>query len=561
MKRVDLATTALLLLVSPHSLWAQTAVSAPAAPPADARLDPPDRLTMLLELGSSNLDPSLVKAQIELEVGRPVSLVTDGTAPLSVRVRGRNQLVLQYSDPRNGKLERSVDLPEDPRRATEVIALLVGNVVRNEASEILRTLQEPETGAGAVEPASTSSTPPPSDRLEPPEPEPTPEPPTAARPTPERSSGLRPPFDRLIDGPVKLNLSLFHPLTLLPDSDRRRLNVELGLFYSRIGAIEGVALNFGALSIEEHARGVALGVLWTRIGGAVRGLSLSAVGESGGGSLFGASVGGVFSHRRERVEGLQLAGAVAVAGELEGVQAAGAVNISKSVEGVVAAGAVNVVQGRAKGLIAAGGVNVAGSGKGILAAGGANVAGEYDGTLVAGGFNATREMRGLSVATVNVNRRVKGVQIGVVNVSEQVDGVSLAIINIARNGRIQPVAWSSTTMPMHVGMKFVVGYVYTELGWGYSPNSDRHAPEGGGGLHFQLNDWLYVEPGVFFSDEHEVRSDGLKGIHGDVHTHVRGGVRVLDSFELFAGIGARHGVHGTTSGEIRPEAHAGIAIF
>src|SRR5690606_4051439 len=109
-------------------LLAAGAAFAQAQPAREATAPAVDgELRIRLDLGPRDLDPALVKSEIERELGRRVALVDTGSAPLSVSVQQPDRLTLRYDDARSGRVERSVDLPADPRRATEVIALLVGN--------------------------------------------------------------------------------------------------------------------------------------------------------------------------------------------------------------------------------------------------------------------------------------------------------------------------------------------------------------------------------------------------------------------------------------------------
>lgn len=548
-------------ILSPFAV-AQAEPASQALPQAEASSAPTaEALDIRLELDASGLRLEQVKAQIEMELGRPVAFVRDEPAALFLRVTAENRLTLRYGRAESDMLERSVDLPEDPLRAAEVIALLIGNVVRDETSELLRSLQqtrEPEPSAEALSSGSAPQAEEVRDRGEPKN-APRPSEPSG-QPRDSIASGQREPSNELIDGRMKLNVSFIHPLALLPNSERHRLNLELGLLYSRVGAVEGLALNLGVLSIEEHLRGLAIGMLWNETGGPVRGGSIGALWDSGSGPLFGIGLGGAVAHRKERVEGLHAAGGLAVAGDLKGAQFAGGASIAESVSGVSAAGGANVINAHAHGVLVAGGFNVTASGRGVATAGGLNLAGDYNGALVAGGVNIAGRIRGLAIGSVNIIERVEGIQIGAVNIAEEVNGTSIGLVNIAGNGRVQPMVWSSTTLPLHVGMKFVVGYFYSELGWGYSPGNNHHAPEGGAGVHLDLSSVLYVESGLLYSDEHEVRN-GLRGLHGDVHYRARVGVRILDSFELFAGAGVRHGVHGETSGQSQVEGHAGLALF
>jgi len=63
---------------------------------------------------------------------------------------------------------------------------------------------------------------------------------------------------------------------------------------------------------------------------------------------------------------------------------------------------------------------------------------------VSGHFNYARRVNGVSLALVNVAERVYGVQLGLVNVAREVNGTAVGLVSLTRNGRVQPLIYTST---------------------------------------------------------------------------------------------------------------------
>lgn len=554
MNRLPVLVTALALTALPDRAGAQAAVT---LPPRAVTQEP---LRLRLDLAADSLDAQSLRTEIERELKRPVALVPDFDAPLSVRVFGDGRLTLAYTRPRAGRVERSVDLPEDRNRATEVVALLVGNVVRDEAGELLQSLE-------ASAPPNSTSEPEPAPAL-PLNESPAPAPEHTPKPAPAQSQagevrdwlGLRSRFDSLRESPVKFNLSLAHPITLLTKSEERRLHFELGLVYSRVGAVEGVALNFGALSVRQHLRGVALGGLYNHVGGATHGVSVSFLYGGGSGSLEGVGLSGLVAYHETQVIGAHVGVGVAITKELEGAQLAGALSLVTRARGATLAGGLNVVPERLEGAAVAGGGNVLGSVRGAALAAGANVvSGDTEGLLATGGLNLTRDLRGISIGLINIARNVEGVQLGLINVASKVDGASLGLVSIAGDGRVQPVFYGSTTKRFHAGVKFLAGHAYSEVGWAYAPVNEAQSLEAGGGLHLPIGN-LYLEPGIHFSETDTLNNTPYEA-HSDLHHRLRVGLRLFDKLDVFAGGGVLQGINGKTKDAIRGEGFAGLAVF
>lgn len=557
-------------------------------------------LSVRLELGPRGaLGEERVKGALERELGRPVELVERDDAALELSIDEGGHLTARYERDAAAPLVREVELPADDARALEVLVLLSGNLSRDEASELIASLSEPEPAAS-------------------PEPAPSAEATAAPAPVVERE---------WIDAPF--NLSLFFPVDLLHRSEERRVAFELGLAYSRVGALSGFGANFGALHIDGPLEGMASGLLWTKVGGKTSGLSASIGVTQGGGGVDGVAMGGLLAADAGPVVGAQLSIGAAIAGNVEGVQAGGGLAMADDVVGSMTSIGASIVHGRAVGFVGsggaslalggtdgliaaigasvtrdvrgallaggagvardvqgvtfggganvardvngwalAGGANVVRDAEGLLFAGGMNVAHDFQGWMLAGAGNVAHDVDGWMLGTANVAYgKVNGLMLGAVNIADELDGAAIGAINIVGNGRVQPTFWSSTALPAHVAVKFLAGYTYSELGVGYDRESgdrDVLATEGGIGAHIPVHlpalGQLALEPGVHFS---ELLDDASfkRSLESNAHYRLRVTYRVASWLELFAGGGARHGLGGRAKGDAKPEAFGGVSFL
>jgi hypothetical protein len=548
------------LLIGPRLAQAQDAVT-------DTSASTVAPLAVHLELGGRSFDPERVRAALERELGKPVLLSDDESAPLELSVGEDGRLRARYSRSAGPDLVRQVDLPVDDERALEVMALLAGNLTRDEASELIESLN-----AAAPAPAPTTPEPP--------------APPTA--PTPAR----------VYDTSPSVNLSLFHPLQTTGNSEDHVFALELGLAYGRVGAIDGFGANLGVLHVDGPLAGVGMASFWTKVGGPIDGVTASLLLTQGNDRLDGVSLSGFVGVQKGAVDGAQLALLAAVAGDVVGWQGSGGLSLARSLQGFQGAAGVSIVRDDAEGVVGAGGASIAiGDVDGLIGAAGAalardvagavlagaftiardvdgvqgsagvNVARDVEGVQMTGGVNVAHDVNGLQLAAINVAYgRVDGLQLGVINVASEVHGAALGVISIAGNGHVQPSFWTSSELPAHTSVKFVAGYAYSELGVGVdreSSGQDRWllSTEGGAGAHLPIVGGLALEPGVHFS--HVFDTDDFKGgpIEDNIHYRLRGTLRLSWLLEVFAGGGARHGLGGRTKNEVAPEVLAGVSLF
>src|SRR5690606_6035691 len=143
-----------------------------------------------------------------------------------------------------------------------------------------------------------------------------------------------------------LNLALFHPVNTRKRSEEHRVAVDLSLFYSRVGAIDALAVSAGVLVVERDMQGLTATLIGNLHGGRGHGLAAAGVFSVRGG-FTGLSADGLFSYQRGDFVGLQAAGAVIIRhGVLAGAELAGAVALSRGdASGMLASGAVNVHRG------------------------------------------------------------------------------------------------------------------------------------------------------------------------------------------------------------------------
>lgn len=405
-----------------------------------AEPDAPPGLLVVVDAQAAQLDAHQVRRSIEQELAVPVYGEPNPRAVGTLRVSavGNDDLIMVYEGTDGRRHERTVSLPQELDKRLETVALVAGNLVRDETGELIEALrpraeqQAPPPEAEEREPAAASE----------------PAPKAAAAPPVSVRAANPPAFRREL-----VNLALFHPYSLYSNSHELELVIDLGLAYSHVARVNGAALSCFVSRVSHGFSGAQVAGVSALSLGDTHGLALAGIFAQQLGEMHGALVGGAVAHSSGSLDGMalsgavgvhqgpvrgaQVAGAVAVAGEVSGVQLGGAVNLAQSLEGVMVAGAGNLTLGAAEGV--------------QLAA-----------------FNLAESIAGLQVGVVNIGGRVDGMQLGVVNVAEEVDGVSLGVVSIAGNGRQHLLFWTSPGHAIaNLGAKFRVGPVYSLLAMGY----------------------------------------------------------------------------------------------
>jgi hypothetical protein len=503
---------------------------AQAAPAKAARVESPDSaaiegssalLELRVEATGLALDERSVREAILRELQLPDRPPVAGAAQVAIglRVVSGGELTVTIHGDEGRDISRSVAAPDRADEVPEVTALLVGNLARDEAADLLSLLRQPEPEP--VRGAQPSA--------------------AAAEPEPQL------PLD-------SVNLSLVYPLTLRERTAERRFALELGLFYSRIGALSGVGLELGGVAhVLGRVDGLLLGGIGYWHGGPAEGVRIGGVLGVGGNGLEGVSLAGVTTIERGDVSGMQGSGVMNVAeGDVAGAQVTGVVNLAHAVQGAQLSGVFNQTREL----------------QGVQLSAGLNLAERINGMQISV-VNIGGDVDGAQIGIVNVARDVNGVQLGIVNVAREVDGVSLAYVPYSERGRTQAVVWFASSMPINLGVRFETGSIYVMPTFGYDPRGDAaiidpidgdYAP--GVSLGYRLHiDRGFADLDVNYSN----RSTGANYEENDIDLRYRllGGFQVTRAFGLFAGGGIRH--HFRTQGPadqfVKPELSVGIQLL
>ncbi len=256
----------------------------------------------------------------------------------------------------------------------------------------------------------------------------------------------------------KFNFSLFHPIGT-KESDKHRVDIELGIFYSYVGALDGFGLTFGLLRTR-RLDGVALAGAATVVEGPTNGVAISYMLNAGEGRFDGVRVAGLANIDASSDE---------EDGKSEGVHVAGVANISgEHFEGPQIAGVTNIVLDGHKGPLVTAVTNVVFGGlEGASVAALVNLADSVQGAQIGLSNVSLASVRGAQVGLLNVAGHVHGAQVGLINVANEVDGVSIGLLPISIRDGVQPTVWASTAYPLNVGLRFAAGVLATTLSASY----------------------------------------------------------------------------------------------
>jgi hypothetical protein len=614
-----------LAFTPPLALAPGRALAQPSAPAGDSAPEAPSPAG-IRAIDVRSVDPALSPERVRAAVSReldssdggwsaaPGDSTSSGAASaagrLQIEIHADRRAVVTLHDGHGPTRTRELVLPEAPESALETLALLSASLVRQDAQDLAASLSasaadakrttsapddEAQDPAGAAPPTPAPDTPPtgprdvaganaaddgraattPSDG----------DADTAHGATAEASAPLhRFPF----------NLSLAYPLALVPDSERHRFYGELGLFYGRVGGIDGFAVNPVALRVDRGVMGIAVSGVWLDSGTA-QGLAVAGIVQRGRGALRGLSVAGVTELRAGRVDGAQVAGAFALTeGALHGMQTAGAASVARDVLGAQIAGAASFgddiegaqIAGAAsfgddiEGAQIAGALGAADSVRGLQVAGAVTLTEHLEGAQIAGVFARSDQVLGIQIATVNVagpvdggqiglvnvGGRVRGAQIGLVNVADEVEGAPVGLVNVNGTGRNQWVAWyAGSRLPYNTALKYMHGPVYTLVAFGVRTGDDEITLAPGAGIGGRVPLWkpLFAELDVLW--QHEMTFHEPDDRFSDVQV-VRGraalGIEVLPDLALFAGGGPLLSVSGSGSDQDwEPHFFGGVQVF
>lgn len=418
-----------------------------------------------------------------------------------------------------------------------------------------------------------------------------------------------------------LNFSIFYPLSI-NQSKYDTTNINLSLFYGRVGRVHGLDIAAGVSSVEDDIKGFQLsglaGVCKSDfIGGQVAGLfavtgdefsgfQVSGVVNVSGEDFLGLQSSGLFNVAGDNFQGIQISGLFNVVGEsfkgwqagafmniggdefqgiqsggvfnivgesCKGVQASGIINITgERFEGLQAAGIFNITGGDCDGLQAAGIFNIAGETlRGVQAAGVFNVAGERLSGLQLGTFNIAGTSGGVQIGLINVAGELDGLQLGLVNYSQETYGAPVGMFNISKyDGRIRWTNWASNISGVNSGLKFIIKRVYSIVSMGginlYRDINESLAYSFFYGVWFPLGDLtLNTDVGYMYLDNESL----FRHLGGEVDQHVTMlraslSLKLSPRLSLFGGVGLGYITdYGAplSSSELRPFFSAGLEIF
>ncbi|WP_437994578.1 LA_2272 family surface repeat-containing protein [Sorangium sp. So ce145] len=454
-----------------HAFAAAGALAAVTAPPAPALAEEPSAAGVELVVDGApwTLDPDAVRAAIGRELGADVTLAraaTAGRSTLVLRGEPDGRVTLSYSAADGRRIERTIDVPEDPDRAAEAIALLAGNLVRDEAAELAAALgKRPPEAPAAAQPAPAA--PPDAGRPAPP--------PRAARPAKASRPAPAPPEPPPCASPGATSV-LFGAdvLPLVGSSTFTGTNVvrhySLSLVAGYTAGTTGIELSAGASISSSFLCGAQLSTAANLVFGPARGVQVTS-GANVVGSLRGAQIGAV-NVAAGPVAGAQVGAVNVAAGQVDGAQvgmanlAAGAsvdlqvgvanVVVSKSTD--VQIGAANVAVGEATD-VQLSLVNVAAGGSADLQAGLTNL--------------AAGESADVQIGLVNIaTGKVGGAQIGLVNYADD-SPFSLGLFNFIRKGRLHVDAWGLESGIVMAGVKHGSDHIHNIYGIGLRTIGNR----------------------------------------------------------------------------------------
>ena len=393
--------------------------SSPTAPPAATASRGPDVRHAGLALRTDGWDERdggglrlALENTLGIVVSEPKNDRGEEMATVVVRRRPNGNVTIVFVRPDGREVERTLDLPADRAIATETIALAAGNLVRDEAAELVAALTPPPTAPEAATPEA------------PPTPEVAPSPPPQA---PRRVS--------CTDGESVLFGADFAPYagTSSKYPDRRRtLSFNFLAGYSR--GLNGVELGVGANIESAFMCGVQVAAGANVVLGDVRGVQL-AVSDVALGKLEGVQLG-VANYAKGDIEGVQLGVLSLGGGALEGAQVS----------------VVNVLNGQ-----------VVGNQTAVVNLASGNIQGAQVGVVnVSGG-----SVEGVQVGATNVaTGRVHGTQVGVVNYAD-VSDYPVGVVSVVRHGRTSVDGWATEAGIGMVGARHGGRVIHNVYGVGY----------------------------------------------------------------------------------------------
>jgi len=359
---------------------------------------------------TGSVDTGVIATSIASELSRPITPITARTAchaPCLAIAVTHSTATITFTTADGGTRQRTIELGSDRAEWTTMLTLLAGNLVRDEAADLLADAPpapEPEEAASDAPGAHDA--------------------PVIVAPPP-RPVGV--PIVIIAKPPEQISL---FSVGLVPGLSTDLLDLErshrvaIGLVASATGNVHGLALS-GAVDVVHGMSGL-------QISGAV----------AVAGDLTGVQIAGAVTVA-DQSNGAQIAGAASLA-HLAHVQVAGAITGADRAETQIA-GAVTVARRsdfQIAGAVAASyqaSTQIAGavavSERSDFQIAGAVTSSRDANTQIAGGVNVATHLWGFQLAPINIARRNDGVQLGVINIGGGPDGDSFGLINIVPGGR------------------------------------------------------------------------------------------------------------------------------
>ncbi|XXX71917.1 hypothetical protein WMF30_30155 [Sorangium sp. So ce134] len=452
-----------------RALAAAGAFAAATAPPARALAEEPRAagVDLVVDGAPWTLDPDAVRAAVEREIGAGVTLsraATAGRPTLVLRGEPDGRVTLSYSAADDRRIERTIDVPGDPDRAAEAIALLAGNLVRDEAAELAAAFgKRPAEAPPAAQPEPTAPPAPPAAAAQA-------APPRAAQAT--QPARPEPPRCSLPGAKnILLGADVFPFVgTSTVDGTNVVRRYSLNLAGGTTAGVSGLELGVGVNIVSSFLCGAQFAAGANLVLGPARGAQLAA-GLNVARSLSGAQVGS-FNVAAGPVSGAQGGVLNVAAGAVDGAQL-GAINVAAGPSADLQIGVANAAVSDATD-VQIGGANLAVGAATDLQIGVANVAaGKSTGTQISLINVAAGASTDVQIGLVNVaTGKVEGMQIGLVNYADD-SPFSFGLLNIIRDGRLHFDVWGMESGIVMAGLKNGSDHFHNIYGIGVRLSGDR----------------------------------------------------------------------------------------
>lgn len=254
-------------------------------------------------------------------------------------------------------------------------------------------------------------------------------------------------------------------------------------------------------------------------------------------ALSGLALGSGLSWVDERMAGLQLTAAGAVAGSVRGMQLTSGFNlVTEELVGAQLTAGFNWTHDALTGAQVSAGLNGAGPGSaGVQLTAGLNLASELDGLQV-GSINIAGDLRGAQLSLINIGGHVKGLQLGLINYSERNDGAAIGLLSYAReNGILSPTVFSSEVALGAAGLRIGTEHMYSILAIGVGNLANTKAWAAGLGLggRFTPTESIYVDLDSILWTARV--GDDIENENLIVATRLLFGYRLFEVFSVYAG--------------------------